>query len=639
MVSVRAKILSVVRRQFRTLAFALVIWSALLYLYRMLPLSDYVEMRLYDLRTQVADTLHSADNSSLPIVLELSPKDFEKRASFWTKDSYFSSEKIAHLASLVLTHGAKEVVILSDNFLFKFEEDYLGPIVALATKHRNITLGILGFSSTSPSSFELPRFLDPIKDQVRGFETIKKRSNSVIRTSASQAYMGQESRMLLPSYLREKLSPGLPAPLTTNYFNERRSGVLLRWHRGAKIEKIHAFQLEEKLSEVPSLLSGKIVVVGYGFLPSFGGSYLYNPLENTPLKGDPNTFTSGETLPNIVANLINNYVHDNYLRPAGAGWVIFQWLFILICFSLAFVSRTTLSVLVASLTFLAVALVPSIFMTSFFRLYLPSGNELVVCSAFFSFLAIWRASKDISTVVKKQVEASYQAKVSSSQSKFLSLFSDEMIRRIAEIKRLIDSFKNNYQLPLQEKSIAEKLDQSLGSFSDMVGTIHQFSKAVESSGKNLPVQIFSLKPSLESLVQQCKSSATAKGISIRCDVPPELKVQASKQMFELIIHNFLSNAIKYSPSQTEVLITSRLTKDSKVVVDVEDQGCGIAPGDLENIFEKFFRVQNPLTIDSKGLGLGLYLVRFFSEKANMRVEVASELGKGSIFTLIVGAKK
>jgi len=99
-----------------------------------------------------------------------------------------------------------------------------------------------------------------------------------------------------------------------------------------------------------------------------------------------------------------------------------------------------------------------------------------------------------------------------------------------------------------------------------------------------------------------------------------------------VLHNLIDNAIKYSGETPHITIE---TKDVKkgVMVSVKDNGIGISKEDQKRIFEKFYRVSTGNLHDVKGFGLGLSYVKAIVDAHKGDVQVSSELGKGSIFSV------
>ena len=99
-----------------------------------------------------------------------------------------------------------------------------------------------------------------------------------------------------------------------------------------------------------------------------------------------------------------------------------------------------------------------------------------------------------------------------------------------------------------------------------------------------------------------------------------------------VFRNLISNAVKYSGEGSQVKV-SLSAEESFVVGKIQDQGIGIAPEDLPRVFERFYRVDKARSRAMGGTGLGLAIVKEIMQYHGGRVEVTSELGKGSCFYL------
>jgi two-component system phosphate regulon sensor histidine kinase PhoR len=98
------------------------------------------------------------------------------------------------------------------------------------------------------------------------------------------------------------------------------------------------------------------------------------------------------------------------------------------------------------------------------------------------------------------------------------------------------------------------------------------------------------------------------------------------------VGNLIDNAIKYTPEGGRVRVTAYV-EGEYVVVKVQDNGIGIAPQYMENLFKPYFRVESPGGGKPKGTGLGLALVKLIAERHHGSVRVESEEGRGSTFYL------
>jgi len=120
---------------------------------------------------------------------------------------------------------------------------------------------------------------------------------------------------------------------------------------------------------------------------------------------------------------------------------------------------------------------------------------------------------------------------------------------------------------------------------------------------------------------------------VRLVVPgPVPMVLADAGRFEQILVNLVSNALKYSIAGSEVRVELTAT-GSALRVSVADRGPGIAPEELPRLFERYYRANS--AVRAEGLGLGLFIARKLVEAHGWRIEVESELGTGSVFTVVV----
>jgi signal transduction histidine kinase len=120
------------------------------------------------------------------------------------------------------------------------------------------------------------------------------------------------------------------------------------------------------------------------------------------------------------------------------------------------------------------------------------------------------------------------------------------------------------------------------------------------------------------------------------DAPEDLpRVFADQDAVDQVLKNLLSNAVKYSPQGGTVRVWAvpSVVKPGTVELGVEDQGVGIPPPVLPKIFEKYYRVSHPATAHTRGLGIGLALVKALVETQGGTIDVESREGKGSRFVV------
>lgn len=138
-------------------------------------------------------------------------------------------------------------------------------------------------------------------------------------------------------------------------------------------------------------------------------------------------------------------------------------------------------------------------------------------------------------------------------------------------------------------------------------------------------------------VQQVRERATEASIRLRVEVNPELPSLLGDRMeLQRAVEILLDNAIKFSPDGGEVRVNV-LAADEQVVVGIADPGVGIPAEELEHIFEPFIQAQPPEGRLFGGVGLGLPIARHVVELHGGQIDVESQAGRGSVFTILLPA--
>ena len=131
------------------------------------------------------------------------------------------------------------------------------------------------------------------------------------------------------------------------------------------------------------------------------------------------------------------------------------------------------------------------------------------------------------------------------------------------------------------------------------------------------------------------TEAERRGIEIATSVQPELFVHGDRGQLHAAVSNLVENAVTYSPEQSRVVVTAELVDDDDVHITVADHGIGIPGEEIERIFERFYRVDPARARNTGGTGLGLSIVKHVAASNGGSVEVWSEPGAGSTFTLVL----
>ena len=136
--------------------------------------------------------------------------------------------------------------------------------------------------------------------------------------------------------------------------------------------------------------------------------------------------------------------------------------------------------------------------------------------------------------------------------------------------------------------------------------------------------------------EHSSTEAERKGIEIAVAVEPELLVHGDRAQLHAAVSNLVENAVTYSPEDSRVVVTADRA-DEDVRITVADHGIGIPGDEIDRIFERFYRVDPARARSTGGTGLGLSIVKHVAASNGGNVEVWSEPGAGSTFTLVLPA--
>ncbi|WP_320069536.1 sensor histidine kinase [Micromonospora sp. RTGN7] len=139
------------------------------------------------------------------------------------------------------------------------------------------------------------------------------------------------------------------------------------------------------------------------------------------------------------------------------------------------------------------------------------------------------------------------------------------------------------------------------------------------------------------VIDRTRTSAAARRVEVVVEGERGLTGYGSDSQLATAVANLVENAIHYSDEDTTVRVRTRADGEH-VAISVADQGIGIAPTDVERIFERFYRADQARSRATGGTGLGLAIVKHIASNHGGRVEVSSTLGGGSTFTLRLPAR-
>jgi signal transduction histidine kinase len=150
---------------------------------------------------------------------------------------------------------------------------------------------------------------------------------------------------------------------------------------------------------------------------------------------------------------------------------------------------------------------------------------------------------------------------------------------------------------------------------------------------------FSMRELIYDVVHELSDEIEEKQHKIIVKAPKrQPKFIGDEHMIRMAVENMLTNAVKYSHKKGRITVQASVSK-GEMRVSVQDNGVGIPQDQQEHMFQQFVRIENELSIAVGGTGIGLYVVQNIADLHDGRVEVTSQVGKGSTFTLILPTRR
>ncbi len=188
---------------------------------------------------------------------------------------------------------------------------------------------------------------------------------------------------------------------------------------------------------------------------------------------------------------------------------------------------------------------------------------------------------------------------------------------------LTDSF--NSKEPVDTEFLLSRNKKNIDRLNRMISELYDATR-ITSGNLKLELSTFDFQTMILEAIDTVQVLQKSHAVEVEAD--GEIQITADKHRLIQVVTNFLSNAMKYSPSGTTVTI--KLSKEEgKVKVGIKDQGMGIAPAQIPYIFDRFFRVDKSKHLE--GIGMGLYLCRQIINSHKGKIWVESEEGAGSTF--------
>ena len=212
---------------------------------------------------------------------------------------------------------------------------------------------------------------------------------------------------------------------------------------------------------------------------------------------------------------------------------------------------------------------------------------------------------------------------------FVSNVSHEMKTPIAVIKNYAELLQMKNASDGEKAEYARNIEEAAGHLSALISNILKLNK-LENQRIDPEIESYDLCGQLEECILQYEELWDEKELELEVDMEEKAVIQADPSLMELVWNNLLSNAIKFTEQGGKVTVR-QATEAEYVEVSVSDTGCGMSKESIRHIFDKFY--QGDTSHSKEGNGLGLALVKRILVLMNGDIQVVSQEGKGSTFTV------
>lgn len=212
----------------------------------------------------------------------------------------------------------------------------------------------------------------------------------------------------------------------------------------------------------------------------------------------------------------------------------------------------------------------------------------------------------------------------------------ELRTPLSNLKGYLEAIRDGVVKP--DAATVNSLYEEVTLLTRLVDDLQELALA-EASELKLVRQAEDISKIINRVVTAARVQANAREIDLQVELPDILPLcDIDAQRIAQVMRNLVDNAITHTPPGGRITVTARESND-RVEVAVTDNGEGIPPDELQNIFERFYRVDQSRSRRTGGSGLGLTIARRLVEAHSGRIEVTSEPGKGSCFTFTIPTAK
>lgn len=269
----------------------------------------------------------------------------------------------------------------------------------------------------------------------------------------------------------------------------------------------------------------------------------------------------------------------------------------------------------------------------------PLRVSIHVGSAIGIFLVVWYLASNLSTAVRekdRQLLIANERLLAADRER-----TQHMLHTTHELKAPFAAIQSYVQLLMkgycgsitdEAREVLVKIDARSQRLSNQIREMLQLANLRSAAARSQARHTVSLVDMLERVIASSRAMAEARNISFQTDLQ-EVSIEGVANQLEMMLTNIVANAVQYSHPAGTVNISCRQADTGVAEVEIVDQGIGIREDALEHIFEEYYRSKEAAEHNPMCTGLGLAIVKHIASTHKLRVQVESELGRGTKFVL------
>lgn len=226
-----------------------------------------------------------------------------------------------------------------------------------------------------------------------------------------------------------------------------------------------------------------------------------------------------------------------------------------------------------------------------------------------------------------------EREIAQAKSDFVSIVAHELRTPMTSIKGYADLLLNGAAGAVSQTQMQflQVIRNNVERLATLVNDLLDISR-IEAGRVKFNIRPLNMSEVAQEVVEALQGEIVRRNLTLELDIPPHLPpVKGDYDRIVQVLTNLVSNAYKYTPPGGRITLSLHPV-DGEIQVDVSDTGIGIAPQDVDRVFERFYRADHELVRAQAGTGLGLPIAKSIVEMLGGRIWVKSQLGKGSTFS-------